>query len=726
MKKFYIPQIEDETTENKTETVEQEAPKAEPKKPVRERDHFVSTYYGTKVKDEITIMGAKFGNKGAQYDSFRDPKDRIRKDDYLDYVTHREETPVSARSDLTEEQRKTPSYLIKDPAYKDIMEPSKPASPIEDNSFVRAEEMDEVQMVSKTQEAAPIEAEEQVEEKPRYTTSVAPRFEDDQKPVYNDDDLEDTILDTEMDDLEIDFGEEKKFTSLDEDEEAAPEEVEQAPLPEPARESFKQSKVKEAAPKKKRIRYVAPPLSMLKHGNGETISDEAGVEYQKNGINETLAEFNVGGRVVNYVKGPAVTQFEIALDPGVRMQSVANIAPNIQAKIAAMTIRIQSPIPGKSTVGIEVPNQDKSMVYFGDLLQKDRAFLNDGKPLNVALGLDLFDKPLYLDIAKAPHVLIGGTTGSGKSVCMNCIITSILYKAHPDDVKLIIVDPKIIEFSSYEDLPHLAMPIVTEPKVAQMALKWCVDEMERRYQMLKPVHAKNLAEYNRIASSDMALPHIPYILVVIDELADLLGVSGADTMSYIQRITQKGRAAGIHMILATQRPSADVISGTIKNCVPFRIAFKVKDQVNSSIILDHAGAEKLLGNGDMLYNNGVDEIRAQGAYISSEEINDITDFIREQCDTNYILNIDDVMQKEEAQESTGVDDELFGAVARFVVEENNASINRIQKTFNMGFNKAQAIMESLENLGIVSENLGSRARVVQVTMEQLEDILDNL
>ena len=334
MKKFYIPQIEDETTENKTETVEQETPKAEPKKPVRERDHFVSTYYGTKVKDEITIMGAKFGNKGAQYDSFRDPKDRIRKDDYLDYVTHREEAPVSARSDLTEEQRKTPSYLIKDPAYKDIMEPSKPASPIEDNSFVRAEEMDEVQMVSKTQEAAPIEAEEQVEEKPRYTTSVAPRFEDNQAPVYNDDDLEDTILDTEMDDLEIDFGEEKKFTSLDEEEEVEPEEVEQAPLPEPTRESFKQSKVKDAAPKKKRIRYVAPPLSMLKHGNGETISDEAGVEYQKNGINETLAEFNVGGRVVNYVKGPAVTQFEIALDPGVRMQSVANIAPNIQAKIA--------------------------------------------------------------------------------------------------------------------------------------------------------------------------------------------------------------------------------------------------------------------------------------------------------------------------------------------------------------------------------------------------------
>ena len=718
MRKFYIPQIEDETTENKTEANATEEKKPEAKKPTPPRDRFVSSYYGTKVKDEITITGAKYNNRGIQYDSFRDPKDRIRKDDYMDFVTHREEGSVSARSDLSEEELKTPSYLIKDPAYKDIMGPSEvKTAPVEESNFVRAEEEDEPQIVSRTQVTEDIEEETVEEERPRFTSNPAPRIEDIYKAPAEE---EDSILDPEMDDLEIDFGEEKKFTSLDEEEEEDSPEEEPAPI----KPAVKQ--VSEASSKKKRIRYVAPPLSILKHGNGETIGDNAGVEYQKNGINETLAEFNVGGRVVNYVKGPVVTQFEIALDPGVRMQSVANIASNIQAKIAAMSIRIQSPIPGKSTVGIEVPNQDKTMVYFGDLLQKDRNFLNDGKPLNVALGLDLFDNPLYLDIAKAPHVLIGGTTGSGKSVCMNCIITSILYKAHPDDVKMIIVDPKIIEFSSYEDLPHLAMPIVTEPKVAQMALKWCVDEMERRYQMLKPVHAKNITEYNRIASSDMALPHIPYVLIVIDELADLLGVSGADTMGYIQRITQKGRAAGIHMILATQRPSADVISGTIKNCVPFRIAFKVKDQVNSSIILDHAGAEKLLGNGDMLYNNGVEEIRAQGAYISSEEINEITDFIRDRCDTSYILNIDDVMQKEESQESTGVDDELFAAVARFVVEENNASINRIQKTFNMGFNKAQAIMESLENLGIVSENLGSRARVVQVTMEQLEDILDNL
>ena len=724
MKKFYIPQIEDETTV-KEEEQKQEAPKKEEKKPKYERDRFVSSYYGTNVKDEITVMGAKYGNRGAQYDSFRKPEDRIRKDDYLDYVTYREETTVSARSDMSEEERKMPSYLAKDPAYKDIMQPSAPKKvEEEDNSFVRAEEMDEPVMVSRS---AVEEVDEEPVEEARFTKEVTPRIEEPKKaePVYEADDLDDSgYLDSEMDDLEIDFGEEKKFSSLDdeeEDEDEVDEEVKQ-----PIRESFKQKAVKEAAPKKKRIRYVAPPLSLLKHNDGMVLDDAAGVEYQKNGINETLAEFNVSGRVVNYVKGPAVTKFEIALDPGVRMQSVANIASNIQAKIAAKSIRVQSPIPGKSTVGVEVPNQEKEMVYFGDILQKDRNFLNDGKPLNVVIGLDLFGQPLYLDIAKAPHVLIGGTTGSGKSVCINCIITSILYKSHPDDVKMIMVDPKIIEFSSYEDIPHLAMPIITEAKVAQMALKWCVDEMERRYQMLKPVHAKDIKEYNRIASGNLDLPHLPYILFIIDELADLLGVSGSDSMGYIQRITQKGRAAGIHMVLAMQRPSADIISGTIKNCVPYRIAFKVKDQVNSAIILDHGGAEKLLGYGDMLYNDGVDEIRAQGAFISPEETNEITDFIREQCGTNYILNIDDIMQKEETQESTGVDDELFAAVARFVVEENNASINRIQKTFNMGFNKAQAIMESLENLGIVSENLGSRARVVQVTMEQLEEILDNL
>ena len=713
MKKFYIPQIEDETTVKQEET-KQEASKEDSNKPTYTRDRFVSSYYGTKVKDEITVTGAKYGNRGAQYDSFRKPEDRIRKDDYLDYVTYRDQGQVSARSDLTEEERKTPSYLSKDPAYKDIMQPSIPKQ--EDNTFVRAEDED---IYSSDL------GEENETEEVRFTKEITPRVEEYKKeePVY--DDLDNSgLLDTEMDDLELDLGEEKKFSSLDEDEEVDEEEAE--PLPTPIRESFKQKNVKETAPKKKRIRYVAPPLSLLKHSNGKMMDDNSGVEYQKNGIDEALAEFNVGGHVVNYVKGPAVTKFEIMLDPGVRMQSVANIASNIQAKIAAKSIRVQSPIPGKSTVGVEVPNQEKEMVFFGDILQNDREFLNDGKPLNVALGLDLFGKPVYLDIAKAPHVLVGGTTGSGKSVCINCVITSILYKSHPDDVKLIMVDPKIIEFSSYEDIPHLAMPIITEAKVAQMALKWCVDEMERRYQMLKPVHAKDIKEYNRVASGNLDLPHIPYILVIIDELADLLGVSSADTMGYIQRITQKGRAAGIHMILATQRPSADVISGTIKNCVPIRIAFKVKDQVNSAIILDHGGAEKLLGNGDMLFNDGVDEIRAQGAYISSEETNAITDFIREQCGTNYIIDMDDVMQKEEAQEATGVDDELFAAVARFVVEENNASINRIQKTFNMGFNKAQAIMETLENLGIVSENLGSRARVVQVTMDQLEDILSNL
>lgn len=716
MKKFYIPQIEDDQTVDNNKQVN--TPKDDKDKPSYKRERFVSSYYGTNVKDEITVTGAKYGNRGAQYDSFRDPKDRIRQDDYLDYVTHREEMPVSARSDISEEERKTPSYLAKDPAYKDIMGPTKVVVKTEEDSFVRAEDVDQVQMVERVQKSNVYEDD--------FNDNDIPSYEE-RKPSYEDDNdnasdsINDNIIDNEMDDLELDFGEQKKFVSLDDDEEVENEVNENK---EPVQE-VKPKVVKPSQPKKKRIRYVAPPLSLLRHSDVKPMSDNSGVQYQRAGIDETLAEFNINGKVVNFTKGPAVTQFEIKLEPGVRVQSVANIAQNIQAKIAAKTIRVQAPIPGKSTIGIEVPNQETEMVYFGDML-KDREFLNDGKPLNVALGLDLSGKPLYLDIAKGPHVLIGGTTGSGKSVCINCIITSILYKAHPDDVKLILVDPKIIEFSSYEDIPHLAMPIITEAKVAQMALKWCVEEMERRYQMLRPVHAKDIKEYNNIASSNLDLPHLPYILIVIDELADLLGVSASDTMAYIQRITQKGRAAGIHMILATQRPSADVISGTIKNCVPIRIAFAVKDQVNSAIILDHGGAEKLLGHGDMLYNDSVDEIRAQGAFISSNETNEITDFIKEQCDTNYILNMDDFLQKEESQESMGVDDELFAAVARFVVEENNASINRIQKTFNMGFNKAQAIMEALENLGIVSENLGSRARVVQVGMEQLEEILNNL
>jgi S-DNA-T family DNA segregation ATPase FtsK/SpoIIIE len=308
------------------------------------------------------------------------------------------------------------------------------------------------------------------------------------------------------------------------------------------------------------------------------------------------------------------------------------------------------------------------------------------------------------------------------------MIASILFKAHPDDVKLILIDPKIIEFSNYEDIPHLATPVITEPKVAAAALKWAVEEMENRYQLFRSLRVREYEEYSKVAANNLEVKHIPYIVIIIDELADLMLVAGNDVEDYIQRLTQKGRASGIHLIIATQRPSVDVIKGTIKTNIPTRIAFLVKTQVDSSIILDHSGAEKLLGNGDMLYNDSVSEQRVQGAFISPKEIKDITNFIRNNCNTDFIFTSEDLQEKMDNNTNfnDGINDEYFQIIARYVVENQNASINRIQKTFGIGFNRAQAIIQGLEELGIVSENLGSRARTVQVNLEQLEGILDEL
>lgn len=469
--------------------------------------------------------------------------------------------------------------------------------------------------------------------------------------------------------------------------------------------------------------YLAPPLSLLRRGKPTVGSDMSAVHFQRERIDQTLREFNIPGRVVHFTKGPAVTQFEVQLEPGVKITKVNSISNNIMANLKASRIRIQAPIPGKSTVGIEVPNPTTDFVLFGELLQNEE-FLNDGDPMNVVLGLDLSGQPVYLNLAKMPHCLIGGTTGSGKSVCINSIITSILYKAHPDDVKLILIDPKIIEFSNYEDMPHLATPVITEPKMATAALKWAVEEMQNRYHLFRTYRCRDFEEYAKVTEKNVNAKPIPYIVIIIDELADLMMISGNDVEDYIQRITQKGRASGIHMIVATQRPSVDVIKGTIKTNIPTRIAFHVKTQIDSSIILDHGGAEKLLGHGDMLFNDSVEELRLQGTYISNDELAKVTDYIREVSDSNFLFTEQDLEEKIIASEDNeGINDEYFESIARFVVENESASINRIQKTFGVGFNRAQAIMQALEDLGIVSENLGSRARTVEVNMDQLESIL---
>ncbi|HHZ12236.1 MAG TPA: DUF87 domain-containing protein, partial [Acholeplasmataceae bacterium] len=373
-----------------------------------------------------------------------------------------------------------------------------------------------------------------------------------------------------------------------------------------------------------------------------------------------------------------------------------------------------------------VPNIEQEKVFFGDLISRPE-FLEDGNPLNVALGIDIGGDFITLDITQMPHALIAGTTGSGKSVCIHTIINSILYKSTPDQVRLILIDPKLIEFTSYEDIPHLATPVINDPKLATTALKWAVDEMQNRYELFKTCKKRDIMTYNEYAKSEPGLRELPYIVVIIDELADLMFVASSSVEEYIQRLAQKARAAGIHLIMATQRPSTDIIKGPIKANIQTRIAFAVNSQVDSMTILDKSGADKLLGKGDMLYSDGVNEIRVQGAYISLEEITAVTDYIKENNDTDFLFSKEDLTEKMMYEEEVGGDprnDEYFEVIARYVVENNSASINRIQKRFGIGFNRAQNIMFGLEELGIVSEGVAGKPRTVLVTMEELEDILN--
>lgn len=478
---------------------------------------------------------------------------------------------------------------------------------------------------------------------------------------------------------------------------------------------------------KKKIKYVAPPLNILRIKPEASNTDLVDTNRQRDIIDLTLKQFDIKGHVVNFTKGPTVTQFEVKLDDGVLNQKIVPIQSNLQGNLHATSIRMQIPIPGRGTIGIEVPNVSRETVFFGDMIS-NKAFLNDGNPMNVVLGENISGEPVYLDIAKMPHGLIAGSTGSGKSVCINGIICSIIYKAHPDDVKLILVDPKRVEFKRYAGIPHLATPIITEPKMANLALQWVVEEMENRYSLFESIGVAQYKEYVEEEVHDVRLKHIPYLVVIIDELADLMMTAGAEVETSIMRLTQKARAAGIHLIVATQRPAANIVSGNIKTNIPTRIAFKVQKAIDSNIIIDHTGAEKLLGLGDMLYTDemGV-ENRIQGAFISGHEIKEVVESLNKYATGDYLFTEEDLKKKTIVDHSNdALDDELFQDIARYVVETNNASINTLQRKFSCGFSRIQAIIIKLGELGVVSENLGSRAREVLVNMAELEEILRNI
>ncbi len=477
-----------------------------------------------------------------------------------------------------------------------------------------------------------------------------------------------------------------------------------------------------SSPKPKQT-YLYPDVSLFEKSDNDLTEKPEWLMKQVDQLNTTLLDFNIEGQVIDSKKGPTVTRHEIALEPGVNVKKILNIQDNITMSLAATAVRIEAPIPGKPFVGVEVPNVKKDMVHFGNIVD-DPQFLDSDKPLQVALGMDIDGSHVYVNIESMPHGLIAGATNSGKSVCVNTILVSLLLKNSPDDLRLILIDPKMVEFAPYNDLPHLITPVITDSKVASQALNWAVEEMERRFMIFASSRARNLQSYNEnIAQGIVEGDKMSRIVIIIDELADLIMAASKEVEDSIQRLTQKARAAGIHLIVATQRPTTDVIKGTIKSNIPVRIAFKVASFVDSTTILDGAGAEALLGRGDMLLKISDAPVRLQGAYISDDEIYKVTSMIKAQQDTNYVFGHEELKRKIEKVSSL---DELFSDVARFVVEQQSCSMNSIQKQFGIGFNRAQDIVKSLIDTGIVEDAQGTKAKEVTVSLYDLDDVLKDI
>ena len=468
--------------------------------------------------------------------------------------------------------------------------------------------------------------------------------------------------------------------------------------------------------------YVKPSLEFLSPPEEKT-EDRDWMESQADVLVEALSHFQVTAQVESIMQGPAVTQFEITVGHGTKVSKIRNLADDLKLALAAKDIRIQAPIPGKSSIGIEIPNRISRAVRLSEVTNS-ASFIESESPLEAALGLDLTGKPVTIDLRKMPHGLIAGATGSGKSVCINSILVSLLYKAAPHELKLMLIDPKMVELAPFNHIPHLVSPVITDVKAATAALKWAVEEMERRYQLFAHAGVRDLPRYNKLAESngDYALK-LPYILIVIDELADLMMMSPADVEEAICRIAQKARACGIHLIVATQRPSVDVITGLIKSNIPTRIAFAVSSQVDSRTILDSQGAERLLGRGDMLYlGNGMSApIRLQGTFVTDDEIEEIIDHVRSQGEPDYIFEQDELLKKTEMIEEQ---DELFEDVCRFVYEQGTASTSSIQRKYHIGYNRAARLIDLLESHGFISEQRGSKPREVYITETDLSNMFD--
>ncbi len=479
--------------------------------------------------------------------------------------------------------------------------------------------------------------------------------------------------------------------------------------------------------------YKFPPITLLKKDTSvknQDVTEELRQTATK--LVETLKSYKINTKLVSISRGPSITRYELSPEIGTKVNSIVNRIDDISLHLATTGVRIVAPIPGMEAVGVEVPNKNVSLVYIRELLENEE-FKRHPSKIHVALGMDVTGRPIFMDIAKMPHLLIAGATGMGKSVCINSTIISILYKSTPDEVKLILIDPKQVEFTMYDGIPHLLVPVVTDPKKAAGTLHWAVTEMERRYELINGASVRNIHGYNEKMKDDPDAEYMPQIVIIIDELADLMLTASNDVDESIRRLSAKARAAGIHLILGTQRPSVDVITGTIKSNIPYRIAFTTTSYVDSRTILDVAGAEKLIGKGDMLYAaTGKSPIRVQGSFVSDDEVSAITDFVKTNCGgANYNKQVVESIEREaelcgnkksttlgdgELDNNSG--DPLLKAAIEIAVDAGKISTSLLQRKLSIGFGRAAKIIDIMEQRGIVSEPDGQKPRTTLWTREQ--------
>jgi len=528
----------------------------------------------------------------------------------------------------------------------------------------------------------------------------------------------------------------------------------------PKKTEKKQQKDKEKEPEKKKLSsvkenqqikvqqkeappavYEFPPITLLKKGVGNGGDSDDHLRNTAKKLQETLHTFGVNVTITNISCGPTVTRYEVQPELGVKVSKIVSLTDDIKLNLAATDIRIEAPIPGKAAIGIEVPNKQNSVVMLRDLIQSE-AFIKSKSKLAFAAGKDIAGKPVIADIAKMPHLLIAGATGSGKSVCINTLIMSLLYKASPEEVKLIMIDPKVVELSVYNGIPHLLIPVVTEPKKAAGALNWAVAQMTERYNQFAEYNVRDIKGYNEKVEvlnakkinqeTEKLLKKMPQIVVIVDELADLMMVAPGEVEDAICRLAQLARAAGIHLIIATQRPSVNVITGLIKANMPSRIAFSVSSGVDSRTIIDMNGAEKLLGKGDMLfYPQGYQKpARVQGAFISDKEVAAVVKFLSEQTNGQYDHEIEKQIntlkgtKQEEVSLEANERDVYFADAGKFIIEKDKASIGMLQRVFKIGFNRAARIMDQLCEAGVVGQEEGTKPRKVLMSMEQFEQYIE--